>query len=175
MHQGLFWTQIKLDPVALASEVIQKDLQLNSASRDLKGKLSGNGDSQVIDRLIIPVGPDTPEFPPNYPMNENLSMIEPLLLCPAKRTPSSVEEFRAHYPCSCTPGAVVHPSKPTLLDCWDLSDPLVLGIPHRQSDSIILPLNALSANDAGEGSIPQSTDACEDQPFVNPHEALDAT
>ena len=53
----------KLDPVALASEAKQKDLQLNSPSGDLAGKLLEDGDSHVIDGLIIPFRLDTPQAP----------------------------------------------------------------------------------------------------------------
>ena len=58
--------QIKLEPVPLTSEAIQKDLQLNSPSGDLAAKLFGDGDSHVIDSLIIPVRPGTPETPSNH-------------------------------------------------------------------------------------------------------------
>ena len=91
-----------------------------------------------------------------------------LVFSPGNRTPSSVEEFRALYPCSCAADAVVHPSKITLLVCWDQFNPLF---------NHIAPLRFLqiSVENARHRTVRCSADACEDQSFVQSYEALDAS
>ena len=72
-------------------------------------------------------------------------MLEPLILCPGRRTPQSVEHYIEMYPCSCWAREILKQkqAQPTLIVCWDMSKILVVGLPGPQSQVIVLPLISL--------------------------------
>ena len=107
-------TDVKLDRTPQAVNAIMEDLLIGSSPEDLSDILFEDGDSLAIENMVFLVRTETPEIPPGHPMDEELAILEPLLLCPGIRTPSSVDEFPTLYPCSCAADAVEKPTKPTL-------------------------------------------------------------
>ena len=128
-----------------SAEDLRDELERNVGAGELNARLLNGRDEPVAPHVMVPGRPPTDGVEPTHPMRRDLAMLEPLILCPGKRTPQSIEHYVEKYPCSCWARELMKTDRETLLVCWDLSELLVIGLPETLSKVVILPLPSLLA------------------------------
>ena len=128
-----------------AAEDLRDDLERGICEEEIKARFLNGRDEPVAPHVMVPGRPPSDGVDPANPMRKDIAMLEPLILCPGRRTPQSVEHYIEKYPCSCWAREIWEQVQPTLIVCWDLSEILVVGLPGPQSSVMILPMVNLLA------------------------------
>ena len=128
-----------------SAEDLRDELERNVGEEELRIRFLNGRDEPVAPHIMVPGRLPSDGVEPSHPMRKDLALLEPLILCPGRRTPQSVEHYTEKYPCSCWAREVLKQEKEIMLVCWDLSELLTLGLPGTLSKVVLLPLSSLLA------------------------------
>ena len=128
-----------------AAEDLRDDIERGLSEEEIGNRFLNGRDEPIAPHVMVPARTPSDGIDPAHPMRRDMAMVEPLILCPGRRTPQSVEHYIEKYPCSCWAREVLKQAQLTLIVCWDLSEILVLGLPGPQSQVVVLPMSSLLA------------------------------
>ena len=84
-----------------AAEDLRDDIERRLSEEEIRNVFLNGRDEPIAPHVMVPARTPSDGIDPAHPMRRDMAMVEPLILCPGRRTPQSVEHYIEKYPCSC--------------------------------------------------------------------------